>query len=213
MFARLRGVIAMLSEDHVVLDVGGIGYLVHASQTVLRNLHQDEEITMLIETIVKEDAITLIGFLKEEERHWYKLLTSVQGVGTKAALAILSDLGIEGLNDAIANQDKAMITRAQGVGPKLGLRILTELRDKAQAVIRQVKPSAAFTTASSDIRSPINDNPASKDVYSALVNLGFKPQAAQQALKVALEQQPDAQLETLLKTALQVINSTQSASS
>src|SRR6476620_9038152 len=134
MIGKLKGLIDSYGEDFVILDVGGVGYLVHCSARTLQALPaQGEAVTLSIETHVREDQIKLFGFTSDLEREWFRLLQTVQGVGTKVALAILSTLKPADLASAIALRDKAAITRTPGVGPKVAERIVTELKDKAPA--------------------------------------------------------------------------------
>ena len=132
MIGKLRGVVDGLEEEGLILDVGGVGYLVAASARTLRALPPPgQPVELLIETHVREDAIRLYGFLTAAERDWFRVLQSVQGVGAKVALGILGALTADALSTAIARQDKAMMARAPGVGPKLAARLVLELKDKA----------------------------------------------------------------------------------
>jgi holliday junction DNA helicase RuvA len=173
MIGKLRGLIDSYGEDHVILDVGGVGYQVHCSARTLQALPSPGEAAMLsIETYVREDQIKLFGFRGDIEREWFRLLQTVQGVGAKVALAVLSTLPPSELANAIALRDKAAVTRTPGVGPKVAERIVTELKDKAPA-FTNVDP--ALVHAIDDERAP---RPVT-DAISALVNLGYgQPQAA-----------------------------------
>ena len=134
MIGKLSGIIDSYGEDFIIVDVGGVGYLVHCSARTLQALPaQGEAVTLAIETHVREDQIKLFGFNSDLEREWFRLLQTVQGVGTKVALAILGTLKPADLASAIAMRDKAAITRTPGVGPKVAERIVTELKDKAPA--------------------------------------------------------------------------------
>ncbi|MBS3962687.1 MAG: Holliday junction branch migration protein RuvA, partial [Sandarakinorhabdus sp.] len=133
MIASLKGIAQAIGADHAVIEVGGVGYLVQASGRTLGQIGAGAAIFLLVETQVREDAITLFGFGTPAERDWFRLLVSVQGVGGKVALAILGALAPEELSRAITFEDKAMIARAQGVGPRLAARITTELKGKAAA--------------------------------------------------------------------------------
>ena len=176
MIGKLKGVIDSYGEDSIVVDVHGVGYLVHCSARTLQALPREgEAVTLAIETHVREDQIRLFGFLSDIEREWFRLLQTVQGVGTKVALSILSTLKPADLASAIALRDKAMIARAPGVGPKVAERIVTELKDKAPA-LSGVDPTVVRLTGALDERRaprPVTD------AVSALVNLGYgQPQAA-----------------------------------
>jgi Holliday junction DNA helicase RuvA len=176
MIGKLKGVIDSYGEDHVVVDVHGVGYLVHCSARTLQALPAAGELaTLAIETHVREDQIRLFGFLSDVEREWFRLLQTVQGVGTKVALAVLSTLAPADLATAVAMRDKAMVARTPGVGPKVAERIVTELKDKAPAYASVDPAVAKLSGALEDRRAP---QPVA-DAVSALVNLGYgQPQAA-----------------------------------
>ena len=192
MIAKLRGLLDGFGADHAVIDIGGVGYLVAASTRTLSALGAiGDEVVLHTEMQVSDDAIRLIGFATAEERDWFRLLTSVQGVGSRVALAILSALNGDELHRAVASGDKAMVARAQGVGPKLALRIVNELKDKAGGVIlggaTSAPPAGSF----------------SADAVSALQNLGFRPAEASAAVaKAEGELGPEATLDALVRTAL-----------
>ena len=177
MIAHLRGRLEATGIDHAVIDVGGVGYLVGASAKTLAAIGPvGEAATLFTEMLVAEDSIRLVGFARPDERDWFRLLTGVQGVGARVALAILSVLEPVDLARAIASQDKAMIGRANGVGPKLAERIVRELKDKAGGVIPGgLTPVAAASGAASD-------------AVSALLNLGFRPAEANAAVGAAEEE-------------------------
>ncbi len=175
MIGKLKGVVDSFHEDHVILDVHGVGYVVACSSRTLQRLPRAGEAAVLaIETQVREDAIRLFGFLSDSERDWFRLLQNVQGVGSKVALAILSIFSPDELTSAIALQDKAAVSRAPGVGPKLAARIVAELKDKAGA-FGTVDPTAARLAGD---EAPAGSS-AAQEAISALVNLGYgRPQAA-----------------------------------
>jgi Holliday junction DNA helicase RuvA len=180
MIGKLKGLIDAIGEDHLIVDVNGVGYVVAASARTLRNLPGLGEAAILhIETQMREDSIKLFGFLAEAERDWFRLLQSVQGVGAKVALGILSALSSADLAQAIALQDKASVARAQGVGPKLAARIVAELKDKAPlSGAADIGPPTAGA-------APALAGPA-HDAVLALVNLGYgRPQAAEAVAKGA----------------------------
>ena len=176
MIGKLKGIIDTYGEDSVILDVGGVGYLVHCSARTLQALPAaGEPVTLAIETHVREDQIRLFGFLSDVEREWFRLLQTVQGVGTKVALAVLSTLKPAELASAIAMRDKAMVQRAPGVGAKVAERIVTELKDKAPAYADLDPAVVRLSGAIDERRAP---QPVT-DAVSALVNLGYgQPQAA-----------------------------------
>ncbi len=176
MIGKLKGVVDSYHEDSVILDVNGVGYLVHCSARTLQELPGiGEAATLSIETHVREDQIRLFGFTADIEREWFRLLQTVQGVGVKVALAVLGTLKPADLATAIALRDKAMVARTPGVGPKVAERIVTELKDKAPA-FTDVDPAVVrLSGALDEKRAP---QPIS-DAVSALVNLGYgQPQAA-----------------------------------
>ncbi len=184
MIGKLKGVIDSYGEDFIVLDVQGVGYLVHCSARTLQALPAaGEAATLSIETHVREDQIRLFGFLSDTEREWFRLLQTVQGVGTKVALAILSTLSAHDIANAIALQDKAMFGRAPGVGKKLAERIVLELKDKAPAF---APADAALAKLQADLDAPRPT--AASDAVSALVNLGYGQMQASAAIAAALRE-------------------------
>ena len=194
MIALLTGRVAALEEGSCVVDVGGVGYLVHASTRTLAALPAaPAPARLLIETQVREDAILLYGFAEQAERDWFRLLTTVQGVGGKVALAILSALAPRDLVAAIAAGDRASLTRAQGVGPRLAVRLLTELREKAGAM-----PATAGLPLPPTVAPGV-----AEDALSALVNLGYRRGEAQPAVARVLDRLgPEARLDAVLRDSL-----------
>lgn len=203
MIARLRGTVDSVGEDWVVIDVGGVGYLVSCSGRTLARLSPGIGVTLLVETHVREDAIQLFGFAESGERDWFRLLTTVQGVGARVALSILSVLAPDQLLRTLAAGDKAGLTRANGVGPKLALRILTELKDKAGG-IASVSPgvvSVAGAGAGGSFAPPAAG--PIEDAVSALVNLGYRRLDAFEAVGlVAAELGEQAEIPALIGAAL-----------
>ncbi|WP_260597670.1 Holliday junction branch migration protein RuvA [Sphingomonas endolithica] len=176
MIAHLKGILSATDIDHAVIDVGGVGYLVGASSRTLSAIGPVGEACMVhTEMLVAEDFIRLVGFATAAERDWFRLLTGVQGVGARVALAILSALEPADLSRAIAAQDKAMVARANGVGPKLAERIVRELKDRIGAV---------------SIGTPgaVAPSGAGADAVSAMLNLGFRPAEANAAVAAAEEE-------------------------
>lgn len=183
MIARLKGVLDAIRSDSLILDVNGVGYLIHCASNFLGRLPAPgNPLSLYIETQVREDAITLFGFEQEEEREWFRLLTTVQGVGAKLALAILGALGVEGVARAAALQDKNAFARTSGVGPKLAGRIANDLKDKGPALgTGALRPTARMTET-----APVEmDQIAFRDALSALVNLGYREPDASAALSRA----------------------------
>src|SRR6185295_17880010 len=137
MIGKLTGRVDFVGSDHVIVDVAGVGYLVYCPSSTLARLAVGATASLSIETKVSEDAIRLYGFLSADEREWFRLLQTVQGVGARVALSVLSTLKVSELERAVVLGDKAVVGRASGVGPKLGTRIVTELKDKAPAMALQ----------------------------------------------------------------------------
>lgn len=190
MIAKLKGVLETTSLDSLIIDVNGVGYQVFCSGQTLEQCGQYGDcITLFIETHVREDHIHLYGFLDVLEQKWFKLLTSVQGVGVKAALAVLSVCSPDQLMTAIAAQDKAMVTRADGIGPKIAGRIVSELKDKVaafempagHATSGAANPSG-MSASSASLPEGSGANHTDADVISALVNLGYGRSDAYSAL-------------------------------
>ena len=200
MIGKLRGVIDSYGEDWVILDVGGVGYQVHCSARTLQALPQPGEVAVLsIETYVREDMIRLYGFAADIEREWFRLLQTVQGVGSRVALAVLGTMKPGDLATAIALQDKAALARAPGVGKKVAERIVAELRDKAPAYA-SVDP--AVIGLQSDIVERRAPRPVA-DAVSALVNLGYAQVQASAAVAAASRSAGDgAATEELIRLGL-----------
>ncbi len=194
MIAKLTGRVEALEDGRCVLDVNGVGYLVHASTRTLAALPSGEAASLLIETQVREDAIVLYGFAEPAEREWFRLLVTVQGVGAKVALGVLSALSPRELVGAIQAGDRAALTRAPGVGAKLAVRLLTELREKAGAM-------PVGTGFSPVLPRPPGD--AAADALSALLNLGYRrPEAASAVARVAERLGEGAALDALIRDSL-----------
>jgi holliday junction DNA helicase RuvA len=183
MIARLRGTVEDIGLDGVLIDVNGAGYLVQVSTRTRAALPFGAIATLLIDMQIREDAITLFGFIDRAERDWFKLLTTVQGVGGKVALNILSTVEPEKLSGAILAQDKTLLTRAEGVGPKLAVRLVTELKDKAAQYSAGLGP-ARLSEKTGPVSIPAAAGPKSvtEDAISALVNLGYRRLEAAEAV-------------------------------
>jgi Holliday junction DNA helicase RuvA len=197
---KLKGVIDAYGEDFVIVDVHGVGYVVHCSTRTLQNLAPVGEAAVLsIETHVREDLIRLYGFRSDMERDWFRLLQSVQGVGAKVALGILSVLDPGSLATAIATGDKASVARGPGVGPKLAQRIVAELKDKAPAFGAVDPALIRLSDAVDERKAPV---PVS-DAISALVNLGYGQPQASAAVAAALKSAgEEAEAKTLIRLGL-----------
>jgi Holliday junction DNA helicase RuvA len=200
MIGKLSGTVDSFGPDWAVIDVHGVGYLVHCSARTLEALPaRGEAATLFIETQIREDQIRLVGFTSEVEREWFRLLLTVQGVGSKVALAVLGTLKVSELASAVAMNDKAMIARTPGVGPKVAARIAAELRDRAPAMtgvdINVIR-----------LQAELGDRLAPKpvtDAVSALVNLGYGQTQASAAVAVALREAGEgAETQRLIKLGL-----------
>jgi holliday junction DNA helicase RuvA len=200
MIGKLKGLIESYGQDSVIVDVSGVGYEVHCSARTLQELPGvGQPATLSIETHVREDQIRLFGFVTEIEREWFRLLQTVQGVGTKVALAVLGTLKPSELASAIAMRDKAMVARAPGVGPKVAERIVTELKDKAPAYTNVDPALVRLSGALDDKRAPA---PVT-DAVSALVNLGYgQAQAAAAIAAAARSAGEGAEATTLIRLGL-----------
>ncbi len=195
MIALLTGQIIVLEAGSCVVDVNGVGYLVHASTRTLSALPMPPSpARVLVETVVREDAIQLFGFAEPAERDWFRLLTTVQGVGAKVALGILSALSPKDLVTAIAAADRMSLTRAPGVGPKLAVRLLTELRDKAGGM-----PTGTALPGATTSPQP---GGVIADALSALANLGYRRIEALPAVERAIAATGDASLDAVLRASL-----------
>ena len=216
MIGRLAGRVALKARDHVMIDVGGVGYLVHVSDRTLAALPPEGQVVALFtDLLVREDILQLFGFLSAEEKEWHRLLMSVQGIGAKASMAILGALGPDGVTQAIALGDWASVKAAPGVGPKIAQRVVNELKDKAPEVMSMVVASVdlAEVIESDTVASPPSPLPggggsasatrgAQAEAMSALANLGYGPAEAARAVAEARGEDLDADTPTLIRAAL-----------
>lgn len=217
MIGRIAGIILHRAQDHVLIDVRGVGYIVHVSERTAASLPPAGQATALYtELLVREDLLQLFGFPTLLEKEWHRLLTSVQGVGAKVALAILGTLGPDGLSRALALGDWSALRKAPGVGPKLAQRVTMELKDKAPAVMALggaltvdpgpvvVETDPAPKAASS---RPAQDGSAqaTADALSALGNLGYAPSEAARAVAEAAGAEPGAPTPALIRAALRLL--------
>jgi holliday junction DNA helicase RuvA len=200
MIGKLKGIIDSYGEDCIVLDVNGVGYLVHCSSRTLQELPAvGQGATLSIETHVREDQLRLFGFMTDAEREWFRLLQTVQGVGAKVALSVLGTLKPADLASAIAMRDKATVARTPGVGPKVAERIVTELKDKAPAYAGLDPTVVRLSGAVDEKRAP---QPVA-DAVSALVNLGYGgPQAASAVAAAARNAPAGADTASLIRLGL-----------
>lgn len=210
MIAKLKGIVDTIGDGGAIIDVNGVGYSAFCSATCLRKMAIGEAVSLLIETHVREDHIHLYGFIDSTEKEWFTLLTTVQGVGTKVALGILSAVPANQLSPAIASGDKAIITQAPGVGPKLAARIVSELKEK----VAKLSINSALATSSGsaiDISSSATNNLTGQNdsdddninsAVSALVNLGYGKMDAFVAVHRIAKETPNATLQNLISRAL-----------
>ena len=199
MIAKLKGLVDSVTTDSAIVDVGGVGYLVSASTRTLRDLVVGGPATVLVETIVREDAIALYGFVETAERDWFRILTTVQGVGARVALSILSTLSPDEIARAIAAQDRVTLSRPSGVGAKLAARLATELKDKAAAF-----GIASTTPSDPETATPAPSGSLNEDAVSALVNLGYRRVEAFGAVARASQRLgAEARLDAVIRAGLQ----------
>lgn len=220
MIGRLRGRVDYKANDHFLLDVSGVGYLIFCSERTLSEIPGNGEFTTIYtDLLVREDLLQIFGFLSQVEKEWYRLLMSVQGVGAKASLAILSALGEDGVSRAIALGDWTSVKSAKGIGPKTAQRVVNELKDKAAHVMSLVPHKVGNQeekVSDADIIERIDDNPsinlaisnnsAQADALSALQNLGYTPSDAAAAVAKILNQSSDLSTEELIRGSLKMLS-------
>ena len=220
MIGRLRGRVDYKAHDHFLLDVSGVGYLIFCSERTLSEIPGNGEFTTIYtDLLVREDLLQIFGFLSQVEKEWYRLLMSVQGVGAKASLAILSALGEDGVSRAIALGDWTSVKSAKGIGPKTAQRVVNELKDKAAHVMSLVPHKVGNQeekVSDADIIERIDDNPsinlgisnnsAQADALSALQNLGYTPSDAAAAVAKILNQSSDLSTEELIRSSLKMLS-------
>ncbi len=218
MIGRLSGRIEYRAEDHILLDVHGVGYLIYCSERTLMALPRNcEPVSLYTELVVREDLLQLFGFLSLVEKEWHRLLMSVQGIGARASMAILGALGPEGVGRAIALGDWNSVKATKGIGPKTAQRVVNELKDKAPSIMAM---TSALTQPSSEMQDIIEvvDVPNAKartkepaaqhsqaDAMSALANLGYPPSEAAAAVAQAMEEDACADTASLIHTALKLL--------
>ena len=220
MIGRLRGRVDYKTHDHFLLDVNGVGYLIFCSERTLAEIPVDGEFTTIYtDLLVREDLMQLFGFLSQVEKEWYRLLMSVQGVGAKASLAILSALGEDGVSRSIALGDWTSIKSAKGIGPKTAQRVVNELKDKAAHVMsivpneigeRENKIDEGEVVELIDDHRPINlaasNKTAQADALSALQNLGYSPSESAAAVAKILHESSDLSTEELIRNSLKMLS-------
>lgn len=213
MIGRLRGRLEYRAADHVLIDVGGVGYLVYCSDRTLAGLPgAGEAVSLYTDLVVREDLLQLFGFPSLVEKEWHRLLMSVQGVGAKVSLAILGTLGPDGVSRAIALGDWNSVKAAKGVGPKTAQRIVLDLKDKAPGVMAMGGTTAATpddtgpdVVEPSPAPAPRSNPSAQADALSALSNLGYAPGEAAGAVAEAAGSMPEAGESDLIRAALKLL--------
>lgn len=216
MIGRIAGVILHRAPDHVLIDVRGVGYIVHISERTAASLPPvGQAAALYTDLLVREDLLQLFGFESLLEKEWHKLLTSVQGIGAKASLAILGTLGAEGLGRSITLGDWSAVRKAPGVGPKLAQRVVLELKDKAPSVMAMggaltvdagapvIETDAPAPAAPAPVATPAPSSAAAQsEALSALTNLGYNPSEAASAVAQAAASEPGASTPALIRAAL-----------
>ena len=198
MIGKLKGYIDGVYEDYIILDVNGVGYKVYCSNKLINKIQEKtEQISLFIETIVRENAITLFGFENIEEQQCYNILCSVNGVGNKVAIKIMGTLNIDDIIFALCNKDQSVFTRVPGIGPKLASRIITELKDCQ--LTKNIDVNLINKTSSTDEKV---DNALFKDAVNALESLGYQKNIVMNAVKNILKERPDLTLESVITEGL-----------
>jgi len=198
MIGKLTGIVDVLAEDHAIIDVGGVGYLVQCPSSTLARLSAGSTASLMIETRVTDETIKLYGFFAAEEREWFRLLQTVQNVGARVALNILSALSSREIERALALGDKAAMGRAQGVGPKLATRLVTELKDKA--------PSMMLRGTAEEMSAPIvAPRGPEADAVSALIKLGYSPTHAAESVARAAREFGEVPADILIRESLRAM--------
>ena len=199
MIGKLSGLVDSLGADHAIVDVGGVGYLVSCPTSTLSRLQAGASVSLMIETRITDETIKLYGFFSAEEREWFRLLQTVQNVGARVALNVLSSLSPRELERALALGDKAVIGRAQGVGPKLATRIATELKDKAPSMMARSGEDMGAVAVAAKPAGP------EADAVAALVKLGYSQGQAAEAVARAARDLGEAPVDALIRESLRAM--------
>jgi len=199
MIGKLSGTVDSIAEDHAIIDVHGVGYLVHCPASTLSRLSAGAAAALMVDTRVTDESIRLYGFVSAEEREWFRLLQTVQNVGARAALNLLSALSPRELERAIALGDKAAVVRAQGIGPKLATRIVTELKDKAPSMMLRGHTAEAAAAPALAPRGP------EADAVAALIKLGYPQGHAAEAVARAVRDLGEAPVDVLIRESLRTM--------
>lgn len=205
MIGKLKGIVDSIYEEYLILDINGVGYRVFCSNKILSSIEIGSSLSLMIQTIVREDAIMLFGFLNDYEKAWFETLCKVNGIGNKMALKIMGTLTIDEILIAIESQDSKMFCRAPGVGQKIASRIITELKDirKTLGVFDNIEINI---DTNNNISNNLDNDTRLKDALSALENLGYQKNVAYNIIVSILKEREDIVIESLITEALKRIN-------
>ena len=205
MIGKLKGIVDSIYEEYLILDINGVGYRVFCSNKILSSIEIGSSLSLMIQTIVREDAIMLFGFLNDYEKAWFETLCKVNGIGNKMALKIMGTLTIDEILIAIESQDSKMFCRAPGVGQKIASRIITELKDirKTLGVFDNIEINI---DTNNNISNNLDNDTRLKDALSALENLGYQKNVAYNIIVNILKEREDIVIESLITEALKRIN-------
>ena len=205
MIGKLKGIVDSIYEEYLILDINGVGYRVFCSNKILSSIEIGSSLSLTIQTIVREDAIMLFGFLNDYEKAWFETLCKVNGIGNKMALKIMGALTIDEILIAIDSQDSKMFCRAPGVGQKIASRIITELKDirKTLGVFDNIEINI---DTNNNISNNLDNDTRLKDALSALENLGYQKNVAYNIIVSILKEREDIVIESLITEALKRIN-------
>lgn len=205
MIGKLKGIVDSIYEEYLILDINGVGYRVFCSNKVLSSVELGSSLSLIIQTIVREDAIMLFGFLNDYEKTWFEILCKVNGIGNKMALKIMGTLTIEEILIAIDSQDSKMFCRTPGIGQKIASRIITELKDirKTLGVFDNIEINI---DTNNNISNNLDNDTRLKDALSALENLGYQKNVAYNIIVSILKEREDIVIESLITEALKRIN-------
>ena len=203
MIGKLRGKIDSIFEDYLIIDVNGVGYRVFCSSKTLSSINVGDELSLFIQTVVKEDSITLFGFLNDFDKNWFEILCKINGIGSKMALKIMGTLTVNEMLSAIDTEDTKMFCRAPGIGQKIASRIIVELKGVRKNINLQIDN---LTTSAETTNTMVKEDLRFKDALSALENLGYQRNIAYNIIADILKEKDDIVIESLITEALKRIN-------
>ena len=203
MIGKLRGKIDSIFEDYLIIDVNGVGYRVFCSSKTLSSINVGDELSLFIQTVVKEDSITLFGFLNDFDKNWFEILCKINGIGSKMALKIMGTLTVNEMLSAIDTEDTKMFCRAPGIGQKIASRIIVELKGVRKNINIQIDN---LTTSVETTNTMVKEDSRFKDALSALENLGYQRNIAYNIIADILKEKDDIVIESLITEALKRIN-------